>query len=351
MERTMEKLTKIGEDNDAKDILKKVNVDDYRKAFNNALDKAWGPAVRSACLHMGTHDNEFVNELYWINTPMAHTMGTTENKIKRLLKDFPNSAYTMLTDDATALLEKFKPFAEKAQGYKERLANQILEPKVEKDPVELLPPASREAILKIKGILENRCLELRNELESSYKENLTNLLDEYVALPVSDRIKMISRVYVNRPEQVAMLQRMTKAFYNKDNEYENVEDVGARDFINKTALQSAKDTVNAYVFKHTNKLAGVIEHMPNIQDIKLNAYSSGGRIEGNLNLSFDDGRAFRVHSQIVLAESPRGLLFARYPTTFHDVKNRDDSLEGRMLSEAEMRDWSQDKNAEAGLGY
>jgi hypothetical protein len=347
MERAIKKLQEIESSNNIKEILKKVDVNNYRQGLNTVLEKEWDLKVRRACLAAGTKENPFVSELYWINTLQAHTFKSALKQINKLIKDFPDNSHKILADDAISIIHEYQEKADLAASYKERLKTQVIPPKADKDPIAALPPASREAMVKIRDLLADKCEGLKEEIRQSYHRSLTGILSEYLDMSDEDKSKPLYKSYLGREQKIPMLMRMLHWDHMSGNKAVKSDD--ADNFIEKESSQSANDTVQTYVHKHTVKLAGVIQNMLNISAISLNVNSDNGRIEGQLGLSFDDGRSFDVRSQVVLSYSTNGLLFARYPTTFHDVINENGSLEGKMLSESEMRDWSQKNDMEMGM--
>lgn len=347
MERAIKKLQEYEASNNNKEILKKVDVDNYRKALNTVLEKEWDLKVSRACIAAGTHENPFLKELYWINTLQAHTFKSALKQIHKLMKDFPDASHKMLADDAIAIITEYQEKADLAASYKDRLKTQVIPPKVDKDPIAALPPASKKAMIKIRDLLAGKCEGLKEEIRQSYHQSLTGILNEYLEMSDEDKSKPLFKSYLGREQTIPMLRRMLYWDHLSGNKAVKSDDADA--FIEKESTQAAKDTVHTYVHKHTVKLAGVIQNMAHIRGIDLNVHSNQGRIEGQLGLSFDDGRSFDVRSQVVLSHSTNGLLFARYPTTFHDVKNENGSLEGKMLSESEMRDWSQKNDMEMGM--
>jgi len=66
---------------------------------------------------------------------------------------------------------------------------------------------------------------------------------------------------------------------------------------------------------------------------EFNAWS----FEGEIRVTFDDDTAFTVRNKIVTSVSNRGNRFNRFPTTFHDVKFPDGSVQ-RMRSEKQMNE-------------
>lgn len=88
--------------------------------------------------------------------------------------------------------------------------------------------------------------------------------------------------------------------------------------LDKYAHTMADDIVNEFRFKLAMKLGAVIDAKGGAE-IVVKGYVDHHTID----MKFPDGSSFRIKTQQVLAVSCKGKLFARYPTTFHNVRFED----------------------------
>lgn len=90
--------------------------------------------------------------------------------------------------------------------------------------------------------------------------------------------------------------------------------------VKQIAEDTAKMRVQAFTFKMAMKLGEVIDRKGGATIKRF-----GNLTNHELYLTFPDGSGFSTRSQQVLSVSVNGKLFARYPTTFHDVTFKDGS--------------------------
>ena len=82
----------------------------------------------------------------------------------------------------------------------------------------------------------------------------------------------------------------------------------------KMATEQSKFMVEVFKIKMATKLGEVIDRKGGGQVSRIGSLSNH-----SLYMSFPDGSSFNTRTQQVISRSPLGKIFARYPTTFHDV--------------------------------
>lgn len=319
--------------------LKKTNVDSFKSKTNREMEKFWDQEISKKCL--GLTEDSLVSELYWINKPMLHTVGSAQKKINKIRKDFPDNQYVHMLDKADEILGSFKVLVEYHDKLKDALKNKpVVEkkkaPETADQVVQSLPPASRASIKRVKDMLDKKCEGLKNSLEERYLDQFNSYLDDFMELDKKDRSSVrLYRKYVGREDVLGLVRRWTQ-------NGEILPD--AQDSMKKMATDSAQLVVDKYVFKQTAKLAGIVEKMGKIDAIQLNIGTDGGNIEGKMKLAFNDGRSFDLNSQVVISVNSNGTWYERYPSTFHNITEKNGDLTAKMMSEHEMHSWAEGRN-------
>lgn len=352
-----EKLQKLtGLLNDIKDKQKITKSDfNYAKSsFNSSLEKDWREFVAMPCVrneHVTENsDKELLGELYWVSTPAAHTIGKVLQKMEKIIGKSTSSFANEIYEAAKSLIAIYLPLNEVLGSIDEKLQGQIVQrvhEKIEKealkaaDPTTPIPLPSGSAIKKIHTMLTEVTMPKKGELRDFYSEAATQMLDEYLAKSEAERCKPISSLKMQDFSKLLLTKLLEKNSHKGP--YEAKKNTG--DIITEHAEFCANSIVNDYLYKHTGKLAGIIERMPNEVDVKVSISLVRGALEGGISLKFDDGRSFNVRSKTVISFTQHGIV-SRYPTTFHDIAEKGVVIH-KMLSESEMYDWigGVDKNS------
>jgi hypothetical protein len=344
----LEKLEKLKIYTENIPSLKKVNVDDFKSSANRYFEDRWKYAVRDPSLTVMRSRDEhgqdrclILDEIYWINYVQLHTINSAKKQLDKVDKANPDHPYAEIVTAARDVIREAEPYAAALAEFKERQAQAALLPKEPKDPIKQLPLPAQKSIRAIEAKLREKADELKPDLISSSVADRKSALAAYMEKPEEDRTAF------SRKTDPGYLAYIGPMLVKKEGIYQpapNVERI-----ILALATENAESVISHYIAKHSLKLASIIENMPGIAEIDIRARASGGLLEGNTYLKFEDERRFRVHSQIVHSYSVHGNPFYRYPTTFHDVVNADGSLVGSMVPEEDMIAWAGGKGQGSSL--
>jgi hypothetical protein len=188
---------------------------------------------------------------------------------------------------------------------------------------EALPQATREG----RRIVREALQETLERVRAEYREEL---LDRYTAI--------VKQLYDKRDEidpRDAMEYGPPGLFTRT---FEIVRERGARkgkirrldDWakgVESLAESSVALTFRHFTEKNVEKLGAIIELKGNdVPERKIiDASVNGNVLVTRMTFTFSDGSSFEVMNQIVHQYSPLGRPFARFPTTFHDVRLADGS--------------------------
>lgn len=102
------------------------------------------------------------------------------------------------------------------------------------------------------------------------------------------------------------------------------------------AKQIADETREAFVIKNTARISEIAKRKESIPMAKLLSIGEGsyGGYGGEISFVFPDGSSFILRNKTIWKTSPLGVVFAQFPTTFHDVKLPDGK---KMASPSEAR--------------
>ena len=124
-------------------------------------------------------------------------------------------------------------------------------------------------------------------------------------------------------------QNLSKFFTRKkrfspDTEY-GLKD-GYKELVKKEMTGFVNRNWQTYRSKNLSKLQNIINGKNNLKKVELvSSGFSSGVLESSMNFIFTDGSSFNVVNKVVFATSRWGKFFAKFPTTFHNVKLSDGS--------------------------
>jgi len=109
-----------------------------------------------------------------------------------------------------------------------------------------------------------------------------------------------------------------------------------RDRARSEAVRAADEAREDFVYKNTARISEISRRKGSMPTATITKATGGGRgnYGGEILFSFDDGSSFTLRNKTIWKRSPLGLVFAQFPTTFHDVKLPDGKA---MTSPSEAR--------------
>lgn len=209
-------------------------------------------------------------------------------------------------------------------------------------PVYVPPPQAAESLKKVDRILRDLIEGKRTELENMVAGTLQRIIDHFF----KTHEKMSARDFFrNRPEAARLIEEVVDKpddYYRDWSKAKPSKD--AKKIVAKKAKASADAVVLNYATKNMAKLTRLVAEKQNsgvgFTDVEDQGMSvRGDTFAGRMKFEFDDGSGFTVLNQMVLKTSPRGLLFAQFPTTFHLVKSSDGTTRAKLSEKQMNEEW------------
>jgi len=187
--------------------------------------------------------------------------------------------------------------------------------------------ASHSDVVRVKKEMDNLTKEIRPGLVKSIQHDFDNAMKEvnaYLATkPNANSIKQEPKF--KNPIAAFMFYRITNNEYNEELGYRvYVLKSDYKKWIDNEVKRNADDVIAQYTNKNIQKLALILNKKNNLDEIHHRA-NVGQVIEGEMTFTFADGAQFTVVNKVVWSISVLGKDFARFPTTFHNVKLSDGS--------------------------
>ena len=207
-------------------------------------------------------------------------------------------------------------------------------------PVYRPPAQAVESLKRVDQILRDLIEGKRAELEKMVAATLQRVINHFFKTHEKQSARDFFR---NRPEAQYLIEEVVEKpddYYRDWSKAKPSKDM--KKIVDKKAKDSAETVVQNYASKNMAKLTRLVAEKQNagvgFTDVEDQGMTvRGDTFAGRMKFEFQDGSGFTVLNQMVLKTSPRGLLFAQFPTTFHQVKSPDGTVKAK-LSEKQMNE-------------
>lgn len=315
-------------------MLLKVDWNELKQRINRHFEVEWKRTVNNQCYGS---DEPMSRDLLSINYPMLHTLNSTTKKLDKAIKDHPESPLVRVAKAGQNLVEEMQVFAPNMETLKGMIktSKDIKEAKNPR-PMPKIDPKAKEMI---KGAMEGITEGIRGkafEQNKAFQLRVVALYEDRVAKLPEGKSDSPYRVFRYEPDYQHLLGRL----YTSDRfngAHRRIDDFEA--LIDKNANQGADFVRDVFVNKQLTKLPAIATALGNIKSIKGDL-NLRGNIEASLRLEFEEGSSFNVITKVVFATSVNGKFYSRYPTTFHDVIDKEGNKVASMLSEDEMHEFA-----------
>lgn len=326
IEQISEKIDELLEEG----MLIKVDWEELKTRTNRHYENEWKRAVSEQCYG---GDDPMSWELLDVGYPSLHTLNSKAKKLDKAIKNHPDSPFVRVAKAGHAIIDEMRVFAPKMESLKGMIktGQQIKEAKNPKPIPKIDPKAKqliKEAMEEIAGGVHSQVF----EQHKARQLRAVKLYDERVTELPEGTNRSPHRVMRDYPEYASLLTRLYQSDW-RTKTYLRVNDFD--DLIDKNATKEADMVRDVFVHKQVSKLPAIATALGDLKSIKGHL-NLRGRIEASLRLEFEQGASFNVNTKVVFSTSVYGKVFPRYPTTFHDVIDKNGEEVGKMLSEDEM---------------
>lgn len=115
-------------------------------------------------------------------------------------------------------------------------------------------------------------------------------------------------------------QMMTLEYINEPTPHQEYRPrKNAKEIAHKAAVEVASAARDAFIEKNTFRISEIARLKGAIPNAKVERISGGTGYDSYITFTFPDGSHFGLQNQTIWKRSPLGLVFAQFPTTFHDV--------------------------------
>ena len=324
--------------------LTKSGIKELERPLNLAIEEKW-KAVQQVLLEHGT-DSPAAGDLYYSSYPSIKTLSKKPAWIKKFYKKYPNEKALIEKVEGRILemVDQFQPDADemnelyqkaealKAQKDQEREQKQ----KADKNPEQFAPAPAMNTVRMVNDVIVENTEELKASIKSDIQKRMEGCVERFEEALRQGPITNLGKAFSKNSMEVAYLSTLVQRDSICPGPRDPIvlrPDYKAR--IDARATAEAKEIVENFRIKTIKKLSTACEGFGKLEQINMSVGSYRGAVEGTIGVKFEDGTSFDVRSQLVLAISPNGLLFSRYPTTFHNVQRPGEKLV-KMMPEAEI---------------
>jgi hypothetical protein len=304
---------------------------DLRSALGRAIENGYKKLVSSHIDFQTTPPPpKFIEEIYYSVNKDLHTIFSSEKKIDKIRKQFPEMLDHPINQGLITWLNEAKPLAEVGQFLKEHAVKRAVKSEEErKAEAKYVPPMADKGAEKLvkdalTKIAEESYEGIKNYLTSTRIRSFERAIEKSEADPTNkernltplDKVMLVK--YATRNDR-----RLPYTPYpNKQTVIQTITNDSERD---------ASDIREQFVVKNLRKIASIIDKKGGLTEVKeIGRKLDIGGLEGRLRFSFSDGSSFEANNSVVHVQNEHGTQFQRYPLTFHNIVSTSPDAVGEL---------------------
>lgn len=312
-------LEKINETIEKKEILNP-DFNDVKYYMGRIVDKVFKQALSEKYSYGGKYA-QLPPDIQDLSIPYEFRSVSTFSKKLAKLKEHQNHPFVQ---DAQALCKEFLDLSEGYNFMKEHVIKVTDKRKKEKELAQVQEDlwnknlVGHKDVKKVLELLNNESKSIHTSLMQSHLKDVLHIIDIFKKNSLEGKTDyrqwLKSNVFA-----LITLQQLTerKGTYYKP-EYQLIENYAQK--AEEISDQYAKDIVLQFTYKNTHKIGYILTEKNNMKDVSLTNVKLGrGKVECDLNCSFEDNSKFIANTSVVLAYSKYNKPFYRYPTIFREV--------------------------------
>ena len=347
--REYDRLTSFLEDlekyEEEGELIKK-EFSDLGSSFSRLVDTAYDNYVglRSMINTPYEEQTKIENDLIWEKPSNAAGL----NKFMRLLKkmNIENESNEVkeaheyavnVTQDLIECRERIQAFKKEDKIVKKKKA--VVQKEEEK-----AKKASHKDVLKTKEHLEEIIETLHDKLVQRYKSGIMNHYERIQTALIKDDLKIDKKIYGRNEKPETMQKRFTYSEINdvaetNGNFYILKDKKVLEEKADKLAEQMYQDLKEFYTTRVGSKVAFVLNHKNNLDNIETHNIEVTSQVESYLKFNFKDNSSFELSTKVEWSTLPSDYtkMFMRVPTRFHNAITPD-GVKHTDLSEKIVQD-------------
>lgn len=304
----------------AKEEIPNAVLGDMRNVLSDLVRNGYAKLVDVHYDHHATPPQPaFLDELYWTVNKDLHTVNSTEKKVEKLKKQFPEMVDHPVSEALKTLFSEAKILSEVGQFLKDHAVKRVIKTDEEREAeAKYVPPmADKASEALVRGVL----ITIANE---SYEHIKSSLTSYYVG--VFDRaLEKSAKDPGNRERSLSPTENRMLAVHARRSSrsepytpYPNR--VAALDAIGAEAEKEAISIREQFVVKNLRKIASIVDKKGGLNGVdEIERKLDIGGLEGRLRFSFNDGSSFEANNSVVSVVNSHGTFFQRFPLTFHNI--------------------------------
>jgi len=200
--------------------------------------------------------------------------------------------------------------------------------------------AERERLVRARSALPEIAAVFREVTDDQYQSVITYLESMFLAqMKVVQKMQDAGeRVKWNEIMGGGNVQRMMTTEHSARG-YRYVPKPDYEAIAHSEAVRAADEAREDFVYKNTARISEIARRKNSLPTATIERRTGGGRggYGGDILFTFPDDSSFVLRNKTIWKRSPLGLVFAQFPTTFHDVvlpsgkKMKPPASEARML--------------------
>lgn len=312
-------LEKINETIENNEILNP-DFNDVKYYMNRIVNAVFKKAISEKYFYEGKYA-ELPQELQFLSVPYELRNVSAFSKSLTKMKDYSEEPFVK---ESQALCKEFIDLTEGYKFMKEHVIKvtdkRKKEKELEKEQEDLWHKnlVNHKDVKKVLELLNIESKNIHEKLMQSHLKEVLHIIDLFKKNK-NEGNQDYRESFKSNIFAVITLQQLTErkgTYYSP--EYQLIENYAQK--AEEISNKYAQDIVLKFTYKNTSKIGYILTEKNNMKEVSLsNIKLSRGRVECDVNCSFEDGSKFIANTSVVLAYSKYNKPFYRYPTIFREV--------------------------------